>query len=253
MQPLVSTRISLRWPPAPAAEHEAVLVIQGRSGFFLDLRVRRLEADGQGTAPPDLREKGEYSVEWATAGWKTLLPPREGEAHPRARFEAILDSRNPPFSSSSSSAPSGSSPSSNPADPPSADEGSFEPLPNGDVLETGEMLNLDTGTVQPYEEVWRRLPFVHDHGAAVRIVVLERADETSRAYVGRVGDWEVGLVDSKEGFGAVRRERRSDGTWEEVYVNEAGRGLPSCVGEEKAVEGETVELDGQIWRVIESS
>lgn len=59
-EPLVSTRVSLRWPPALPQELTNTLVLTGRTGFFLDLRVF--------THGP---RKGE--IDWATAGRKSWL------------------------------------------------------------------------------------------------------------------------------------------------------------------------------------
>ncbi|GAA5970858.1 hypothetical protein JCM11641_004483 [Rhodosporidiobolus odoratus] len=245
MDPLVSTRLSLRWPPAPAAEQSDVLVIQGRTGFFLDLRICRTEGR-------DETDEGKDSVvDWATAGWKRLLPPRDGEEHPRASFEALIDSRRPLSHASASSADSSST---LPAEEAPPDEGSFETLENGDVLETGEMLNTDTGKVQPYEELWRRLPLTQtqDAGEQLQIVILESEGEGEKAFLGRVGDWELGMVDASDGFGVVRREKRGE-HWVEVYRNRAAVGLPSIEGipPGSARTGEAIELGGRSWHVVE--
>ncbi|EGU11844.1 Proteophosphoglycan 5 [Rhodotorula toruloides ATCC 204091] len=181
MDPLVSTRLSLRWPPEPPTEEEEVLVVQGRSGFFLDLRVkqRRLEL-ADGSHKQANAAKGNCEVTWATAGWKEVLAPRPGEDD------------SPP------------------------DEGSFKTLPNGDVLERGEMVNPETGKIAAYEEVWRRLPLSQDDGPP-RIVILECVGDEAdgKAFVGRVGDYKLGMVDGAGGFGVVRRER-GDGVWRAV-------------------------------------
>ncbi|GJN89128.1 hypothetical protein Rhopal_002102-T1 [Rhodotorula paludigena] len=216
MEPLVSTRVSLRWPPGPAAELEDVLVIQGRSGFFLDLRTRRTSSQlvpGEGgRSTPSTQDA---QVEWATAGWKVLLPPETGENHPRTRFDAVIDSRR-----------SSSHPTSD--DRPASDEGSFETLPDGDVLEHGVMLRPETGNSAPYEEVWRRLPLARDRQPP-RILILEARDDQrhEHAFLGRVGDYELGLLDGPAGFGVVRRELNEEGEWVTVASNELGRMLPA--------------------------
>jgi hypothetical protein len=61
MQLLVSTRVSLAWPPEPAREVTDTLVLSGRSGYFVDLRIF-IEGSHVG------------EIEWATAGVKTALP-----------------------------------------------------------------------------------------------------------------------------------------------------------------------------------
>ena len=59
--PLVSTRISLAWSPAPPEELTSTLVLTGRTGAFIDLRVF--------TSGSHVGE-----IDWATAGLKTWLP-----------------------------------------------------------------------------------------------------------------------------------------------------------------------------------
>ncbi|KAL8276395.1 hypothetical protein RQP46_011193 [Phenoliferia psychrophenolica] len=59
--PLVSTRISLAWPPALPSELTSTLVLTGRTGAFVDLRIFT-NGDHIG------------QIDWATAGLKTWLP-----------------------------------------------------------------------------------------------------------------------------------------------------------------------------------
>lgn len=69
MEPLVSERVYIKWDPdspdAMCDTSEKVLVIQGCTGFYLDLRWRR--------------EAQRDVLTWATAGWRTIEAPREGE------------------------------------------------------------------------------------------------------------------------------------------------------------------------------
>ncbi|ORY92580.1 hypothetical protein BCR35DRAFT_348952 [Leucosporidium creatinivorum] len=228
MQPLVSTRVSLAWPPAAPFEDTDTLVIQGRTGFFLDLRIF--------ISGPRVGE-----IDWASAGVKTFLPDSTPE-NPKAVFDANIDSRRPP--------PNPSSPS--PTDPPLPDEGSFTTLPNGDVLETGSMSNPDAdGAVQPYEEVWRRFPVEED----VRVLIL--ASEDGKAFIGRVGRWEVALKDATNStpFLAWRRDQQEDG-WAEIYLvggEEARWQLPHLPDEVAGGVGDRVELGGRSWVIKENS
>lgn len=162
--------------------------------------------------------------------------------NPKAVFDATIDSRRPPPSPSSSTA----------TDAPPPDEGSFTDLPNGDVLETGSMSNPDAGgAVQPYEEVWRRFPIEED----VRVLIL--ASEDGKAFIGRVGQWEVALKDATDStpFLARRRDRKEDG-WVEVYLvggEEARRELPRQPEEVAGGVGAVVELGGKRWVIKENS
>lgn len=121
--------------------------------------------------------------------------------NPKASFEAVIDSRR--FTSAPTDDPS----------PP--DEGSFETLPNGDVLETGSMANPDAGgAIQEYEEVWRRFPIDQEQ---IEVAIFAREDE--KAFVGRVGKWEVGMseaLEGEDGFAAWRFEEEPTSDWTEV-------------------------------------
>lgn len=235
--PLVSTRLSLAWPPSPPSETTNTLVLTGRTGTFLDLRVF-ISGSRRG------------AIDWATAGEKSYLPDStpgpspphpppfssnlSSSEHPKAQFVALLDNRSPS--------------SSTPSIPPPPDEGLFTALPNGDVLETGSMANPDAGgAVQLYEEVWRRYEIDED----VRSVFLQSVE--GNFWVGRIGEHEIGMGEVGEGFAAWRWERRQ-GEWEEVYaIGEVGV-LPR-IPEEGIVEeqGERIELGGRSWIVRENS
>ncbi|GAA5939406.1 hypothetical protein JCM3775_001701 [Rhodotorula graminis] len=248
MDPLASIRVSICWPPEPHSEPEDVLVISGRSGFYLDLRIDKAACSRSPSPTPRKNpSRADPRISWATAGRKELLPLEPGQEHPRARFTALLDSRRPSSSSS---------PSPDNEDDSAPDEGSFEPLSNGDVLERGFMLRPETGLVAPYEEVWRRLAVKPDARVVFLELVASPGGRSERAYVGRVGEWELGLVDGGEGgFGAVRRERRrDDGRWETTFEAGAGAELPSLADFDVPRDGTTeVELAGRTWRVIEAS
>ncbi|GAA5850206.1 hypothetical protein JCM9279_003565 [Rhodotorula babjevae] len=245
MDPLASTRISICWPPEPHGEPEDVLVISGREGLYLDLRIDKVACSTSPT-PRKASSGADPRIGWATAGHKAFLPLEPGEEHPRARFTALLDSRLSPSASSSS-------PTAAAAVLP--DEGSFAPLHNGDVLETGSMMRPETGLVAPYEEVWRRLPVAPD----ARVVFLELIPAPGapheQAYVGRVGEYELGVARDVGGtFGAVRRERREDGRWETVFEAGEGARLPSLADFDVPRDsGSEVELAGRTWRVVEAS
>lgn len=198
MDPLVSERLHLEWRPDGAVaerdEAEQVIVLQGRSGFFLDVRW------GKGATPRLTR---------CTAGWKTIEAARPGEgaaskscfkgggrvvtpsygsdwpsllAEGRARFTPIFDSDRPDAN--------GPSPDAEDVDGP--DEGSFTTLPNGDVLEHGEMRRPETRIKTPYEELWRRLPLTADGGQPLILLLESVGDDGEKAFLGRVGEHQVG-------------------------------------------------------------
>lgn len=131
--------------------------------------------------------------------------------------------------------------------------GSFSILPNGDVLETGTMANPEAGgAVQPYEEVWRRLPVDEE----ARVVILQSFD--GHAFIARVGDRELAVKDVKgEGFLARRMELSVDGSWSEIHCiggSAAREALPRVPVEGiRALIGEEVSLGGKRWIVRENS
>ncbi|GAA5981869.1 hypothetical protein JCM10908_004644 [Rhodotorula pacifica] len=242
MEPLVSERAYIDWLPAgePAVrdEDERVIVIQGRTGFYLDVRCRRGESGAGDT------------LTWATAGWKTFQPVEEGQ-DPRARFTAIFDSnRLQPGSASAACHVDTAAPD----DPP--DEGSFSTLPNGDVLERGEMRRPETGIVTPYEELWRRLPLTCGDGSApARVLMLESVepDPNEKTFCGRVGDWEVGIA--RHGAGVRAQVQRFDGGGWTTLSQTAGAGLPlpHLDFEVAAQPDEEITIGGRRWKVIEQS
>lgn len=265
MDPLVSERLYIDWLPAagPAThiEDERVIVVQGRTGFYLDLRYRRAR---QGEAD---------TVTWATAGWKTLQPVSEGQGatapptrqnvcsntdqlhcrdtDPRARFTAIFDSHRLHLENSGGEGPA----NGDIADDDLPDEGSFSTLPNGDVLERGEMRRPETGEVTPYEELWRRLPLTRDKDEPVRVVMLESTDARDKAFLGRVGDHEIGIA--HRGVRVLARIRRlSDTGWKTTMATDAADEWPFPDLDSVdllAAKAGGVELLGRRWQVIEQS
>lgn len=187
-------------------------------------------------------------IDWASAGAKVELPDSTPST-PKFSFPLTIDNRR--------SALLGPNHLPDPSAAP--DECAFHPLPDGDVLETGEMANLDLpgAPVRPYEEVWRRLPLPQG-GVGMKCLFLESVGGTERTYVGRVGPWELGLRDGEAGFWGWRYDQGEGGEWKEVHVvgGEAAKaGIPRLPleGLPEAKEGETIEWEGRQWLVKENS
>src|ERR1700694_3902484 len=87
------------------------------------------------------------------------------------------------------------------------DQGLFNKLDNGDDLETGRMVNPETGKVMRYEEIWRDIP-VDGEG----IVLLESIGNKDKTFVGKIGKWfqGIGTVDNGK---IVAARREFDGEW----------------------------------------
>ncbi|KAK4051195.1 60S ribosomal protein L17B [Microbotryomycetes sp. JL201] len=148
---MVSYRKSLRWPPDEAYEDTNTLVIQGKTGLYIDVMVDR---------------KTLSHLSWGSAGIKSWLPESTPE-NPKARFDAIIDSQK----SSGLDA----------VQLEEADDiGSFTTQPDASVLEKGVMRNVENGgQLQEYEEVWARAQI----GDNPDILLLEAED--GKAFVGR--------------------------------------------------------------------
>lgn len=262
MDPLVSERLHLEWRPDGAVaerdEAEQVIVLQGRSGFFLDVRW------GKGATPRLTR---------CTAGWKTIEAARPGEgaaskscfkgggcvvtpsygsdwpsllAEGRARFTPIFDSDRPDAN--------GPSPDAEDVDAP--DEGSFTTLPNGDVLEHGEMRRPETRIKTPYEELWRRLPLTADGGQPLILLLESVGDDGEKAFLGRVGEHQVGISRPSHGQPCqVVVRRLSSDRWKTVVDIAGGAAALPCLSTMPARPGDDrpLQLDGRSWRVIEQN
>lgn len=186
--PSISRRVSLRFLPNDPEELTCTVVLNGggATNLYTDFR-------------PFLEDPSD--CEWAFAGVKSYL--EDG----RCSWGRIVDNR-----SGGEDAP--------------PDIGRCETLPNGDELETGEMLNPETGRVEKYEEVWRddKLP------SGTRVVVLQlRKGEEVRGVFIQVGNWAQGVVRGETGVTA--RRWRHDSAWECLasYGNEK-QWLPALDG-----------------------
>ncbi|KAK4702894.1 hypothetical protein P7C70_g3327, partial [Phenoliferia sp. Uapishka_3] len=162
-------------------------------------------------------------------------------------FTAIIDSRKPFLPSTD-----------HPPPPPEPDIGTFHALPDGSVLETGLMTNPLSSTPSvavPYEEIWRRLPLT---SPSPPCVFLRSNGPGGVAFVGRIGDCQLGICSAEREFYwfFARRLERKEGDWKEVYCvgGEAARvtlpEIPEHVGEK---EGEEVALSNRVWIVLENS
>lgn len=162
---------------------------------------------------------------------------------PKALFTSSIDSRRPPS-----------------AAPPEPDIGLFAPpLPNGDVLETGSMpnpLSSDPSTAVPYEEIWRRLPL--PPAPTVRATFLRSEGPGGRAFVGRVGGYQLGVCGPEAGFYwfYARRSECLYGEWREtrcVGGVPARQNLPLVPDAFAGKEGDEVALGDRVWVVLENS
>lgn len=141
------------------------------------------------------------------------------------------------------------------------DEGSFQPLPNGDSLETGSMpCPARGGAVTPYEEVWRTLSTGRERGWILR---RDDAEAHTRTFVGRVGAEFFAMVQGSHGGPlTVQRETLtaaavSSAVHWAVAFRSGDAALPSLAagdllefpGEATWKEGDEVDVQGQLYQV----
>eukprot|EP01118_Nematostelium_gracile_P005947 TRINITY_DN1898_c0_g1_i1.p1 TRINITY_DN1898_c0_g1~~TRINITY_DN1898_c0_g1_i1.p1 ORF type:complete len:208 (+),score=54.12 TRINITY_DN1898_c0_g1_i1:1-624(+) len=118
-QPLISTRLFIKWGDEPASEPTDTLVLTF-SKFFIDLRVC----------------KSDSSIDWAICGIKDSLGIGE-DGKPRFRWTHFLDSHGPQLT---------------------PDEASFDEPEGYEINESGEMTNPNTNKIESYIERWKRFP-----------------------------------------------------------------------------------------------
>lgn len=138
------------------------------------------------------------------------------------------------------------------------DEGDNYPLPNGEVLEVGSMVNPDTGKVTPYEEKWADVPLkcTGRKDGKVECVVLELHDDAhqARGLVVRAGQYCQGIIRIGSQVSVERWawDEETQFTWKR-RVRMGDLFLPCGV----AVEPEKLQLGGKVtygeqeWTVIE--
>jgi hypothetical protein len=171
---------------------------------------------------------------------------------------------------------------------PESDSGINETLPNGDVLERGEMRDPN-GVIRPYEEIWRD-EIVTNSLVAVLIgqsvssedqPVHRLSDEYHRqakyystsasppncvGMVIRVGDWCQGILKLQDDFSAERRHYQrgpAGGCW--IVQFQINRGMLPCdkvcdwldksstgadTGHNYQI-GDTVTIGDVIWTLVE--
>ncbi|KXS15261.1 hypothetical protein M427DRAFT_135220 [Gonapodya prolifera JEL478] len=107
-------------------------------------------------------------IDWAMVVWSEYLEKNP----PKKQFHHIIDSRGQ-------------------TDP---DCGVMHTLPNETVLETGEMTNPATGTVQYYEELWHDIDNTCPKGLGLDYVLVLRTPDWKR-FVFKTGQYAVAIAD----------------------------------------------------------
>jgi hypothetical protein len=215
----ISTRISISWPPTISpTETTDTLVLSFPNDYFIDLRPL----------------KSYESLDWGMAGYQISSQTPKGTKSTSliysidtVQFIHLVDSRNP-------------------LDPKSVkDEGLFKKLDNGDELETGTMMNHNTGRLMNYEEIWQRLPSTI---AADKVVLLESCGDKDKTFLGRIGKWFQGIGTTDGKVNAVRAELVNE-TWKTVLCVGQAERVP-CISEDEWKVGDEIQIQGRKWRVL---
>ena len=133
-----------------------------------------------------------------------------------------------------------------PEDPLSVkDEGLFKKLENGDDLETGTMLNPRTGSMMPYEEIWRDLPV-----QGKSLVLLKSMGDIDKAFIGRIGVWFQG-IGTENGVVNAARRKYEGGEWRTVFSIGTDQSLPLIFEQHGWKKGDEIEIAGRWWKVLD--
>lgn len=109
-------------------------------------------------------------------------------------------------------------------------------------METGTMMNPDTGRIMAYEEIWRNTP---GNG---NFVLLESVPAENKTFVGIIGEYYQG-IGTMEGRVNAKRCEFKNGSWETRFSIGDESTLPVFRYQDGWKEGEEIELEGRSWKI----
>ncbi|KAK4703382.1 hypothetical protein P7C70_g2835, partial [Phenoliferia sp. Uapishka_3] len=246
MPPIVRAinRESVRWVPAtPLSDVDVLWLHVGK--YFMDLRVF-LSGPRKGT------------MDWSMGGLYLELPLTGIEDEKPIRFINVIDQRSPASQIHPQLPESLINPEESARDPHlhSIDDVIFTPLPSlpsapgGRSMESGEMPDPFSDESEKYvlfEEIWQEM----EVPSKSQFVFLESlgGDGQGKAYVARVANWAMGLMDDNGTYLAWRDEL-VDGEWKMKYEfggAVAKAKVPRVEDGQGWEEGSTVEIAGRKW------
>lgn len=178
-------------------------------------------------------------LDWAIAGTSSSWPvSHKGRTVTRGRWTHWIDSRTRDTDNL-------------------ADEGDMTTQPDGSTLETGRMLNPDTGRETDYEEVWRDVDPrpTGGHGGARCVVLRLDGGRDVRGLVVLARHYCQGFSRRGDSISAERWEWTRDGGWARTVAIGENDALP-CYGildADGVAEGDTVKTGASDeWMVIEA-
>lgn len=134
------------------------------------------------------------------------------------------------------------------------DEGDMFLQDNGEVLESGNMVNPETGKVEKYEECWVDLDL--QGGKVGWVLKMEDGEKGSRGVAIRIGRWIEGIIRRGEKVTVARWKYKDDeggpGWIQEVAIGRFD--YPERMFGKDLVEvGKCFEgIKGEVWKVMES-
>ncbi|KAH7312764.1 hypothetical protein B0I35DRAFT_61661 [Stachybotrys elegans] len=214
----ISFRESIRWLPDEPSEPTSTIVLTSPQRRFVDLRV--LKGYKEGSAAATLEE-----LDWGIAGTSSSSVLEDGTRH--GRWEHWVDSR---FADAEAA----------------TDEGDEFPAGENLTLEKWHMVNPATGKDTEYEELWRSIE--PERGC---VVMQVEGEEGVRGRVLLLGRYCQGILRVGERVGVQRWVRSDAGQWERT-VWMGGMEMPcETVVKGEWKEGDTVEVEGRKWTVVE--
>ncbi|KAL5605640.1 hypothetical protein FOVSG1_005787 [Fusarium oxysporum f. sp. vasinfectum] len=223
----------IRWLPDEASEPTSTIVVTSpRLKRFVDLRILLPDNDPSWTGQDEPLPLSR--LDWAIAGTtvSTKIPDPDGNLTSHSTFHQWISSRTL-----------------------DSDAGFMYPQPNDLTLEKGSMVNPDTGIDTAYEELWHdATPTAVPGEPAVRALVLQTEDEKNgvRGSVVRLGCYAQGLIRVGENISLERWEWK-EGWKRTIRMGDAELPIEKILGEETLKEGDTVDVGGREWKVIEES
>ncbi|KAM0324879.1 hypothetical protein ACHAQA_007845 [Verticillium albo-atrum] len=228
----ISIREGIRWLPAEMSEPTSTVVLTSPERRFVDIRVLY----PAGATPAEDIAPIER-LDWAIAGTSSSTP-RGGPGETHGVWRHWIDSRTT-------------------ATEDLADEGDMAPMDAERTLETGRMVNPDTGIDTPYEEVWRDPSVSGVEGRKAKCYVLVWDEgPAARGMVIKLGRWCQGIIRDGDDVRAERWEWRAGPGWRRSKRVGDGTGMPCGVLLERDVKlerGNKFEHEGRRWVVAEAT
>ncbi|KAF3941910.1 hypothetical protein ABW19_dt0203846 [Dactylella cylindrospora] len=204
----ISTRISISWAPSfTPTEPTDTLVLTGKT-FFVDQRLTI--PPSASTSPTPASDLSGYTVSWAFGGTRSSTPIPSKLGHSKCQWKHLVSSRENVGEA--------------------VDEGIMQPHPNYPndeeiALETGSMVNPDTGELTDYQEVWKDV--VPEKGSRVEFWEYSggySVGEDDRGIIGIVGGYAIGVGRTEGEFWTWRAVDVEKEGWRLVYEKGGKRG-----------------------------